>query len=68
MASSPINESKVTSRTPRAVVMTPAKWKSRKRTFENEWTFQAFEEHTSFFTKRMFGGLAVYLFGRMMMV
>jgi hypothetical protein len=29
---------------------------------------QAFEDHPSFFTKRMFGGLAVYLFGRQMMV
>ena len=38
------------------------------RTFDNEWIFQVFEDHASFFTKRMFGGLAVYLFGRMMMV
>jgi len=38
------------------------------RTFDNEWIFQGFEDHPSFFTKRMFGGLAVYLFGRMMMV
>jgi hypothetical protein len=38
------------------------------RTFDNEWIFQAFEGYPSFLTKRMFGGLAVYLFGRMMMV
>ena len=38
------------------------------RTFDNEWIFQAFEDHPTFFTKRMFGGLAAYLFGRMMMV
>ena len=38
------------------------------RTFDNEWIFEAFEDQPSFFTKRMFGGLAVYLFGRMMMV
>lgn len=38
------------------------------RTFDNEWILQVLEEHPSFFTKRMFGGLAVYLFGRMMMV
>lgn len=38
------------------------------RTFENEWIFQAFEEHPSFFTKRMFGGLAAYLFGRQMLL
>ena len=38
------------------------------RTFDNEWIFQVFEDHASFFTKRMFGGLAAYLFGRQMMV
>jgi hypothetical protein len=38
------------------------------RRFDNEWIVQAFEDHPSFFTKRMFGGLAVYLFGRQMMV
>jgi len=38
------------------------------RTFDNEWIFEAFEDHPSFLTKRMFGGLAVYLFGRMMMI
>src|SRR5579864_6887315 len=38
------------------------------KTFDNEWLFQALENHPSFFTKRMFGGLAAYLFGRMMMV
>lgn len=38
------------------------------KSFENEWVFQRFEEEPSFFTKRMFGGLAIYLFGRMMMV
>jgi hypothetical protein len=44
------------------------KSKSRAKTFDNEWIFRAFEDHPSFFTKRMFGGLAVYLFGRQMMV
>jgi hypothetical protein len=38
------------------------------KTFDNEWIFQAFENHPSFFTKKMFGGLAVYLFGRQVMV
>lgn len=38
------------------------------KTFDNEWILQAFEDRPSFFTKRMFGGLAVYLFGRLMMV
>ena len=38
------------------------------RAFDNEWIFQPFENHSSFFTKRMFGGLAAYLFGRLMMI
>jgi hypothetical protein len=38
------------------------------KAFDNEWIVQIFEEHPSFFTKRMFGGLAVYLFGRQMML
>ncbi len=38
------------------------------RAFDNEWIFGAFEDHPSFLTKRMFGGLAAYLFGRQMMV
>ena len=42
--------------------------KSRAKTFDNEWIFESFEHHPSFFTKRMFGGLAAYLFGRMMMI
>jgi hypothetical protein len=36
--------------------------------FDNEWILQAFDGHASYFTKRMFGGLAVYLFGRQMMM
>lgn len=38
------------------------------RTFQNEWIFQVFADQPSFFTKRMFGGLAAYLFGRQMML
>jgi hypothetical protein len=38
------------------------------RSFDNEWIFQVFEHHPSFFSKRMFGGLAAYLFGRQMML
>lgn len=38
------------------------------KAFDNEWIFQTFENHPSFFTKRMFGGLAAYLFGRLMMI
>ena len=38
------------------------------RTFDNEWILRNLEDHPSFFTKSMFGGLAVYLFGRQMML
>ena len=36
--------------------------------FDNEWICQAFDTHPSYFTKRMFGGLAVYLFERLMLI
>jgi hypothetical protein len=38
------------------------------KTFDNEWVFEAFEGRPTFFTKRMFGGLAVYLHERQMLV
>jgi hypothetical protein len=38
------------------------------KTFEHEWIFGAFVEHPTFFTKRMFGGLAAYLFERQMLL
>jgi hypothetical protein len=38
------------------------------KTFEHEWIFEPFAEHRTFFTKRMFGGLAAYLFDRQMLV
>lgn len=38
------------------------------KTFDNEWILEAFEGHPTFFTKRMFGGLAAYLFERQMLV
>jgi len=38
------------------------------KTFDTEWIFEPFERHATFFTKRMFGGLAVYLFDRQMLV
>jgi hypothetical protein len=38
------------------------------KTFDNEWIARALEDHSTFFTKRMFGGLAIYLHGRQMMV
>jgi hypothetical protein len=38
------------------------------KTFEHEWICDAFADHRTFFTKSMFGGLAVYLFERQMLV
>lgn len=38
------------------------------KTFDNEWILDAFDGHRTFLTKRMFGGLAVYLFERQMLV
>ena len=38
------------------------------KTFKHEWIFEAFVEHGTFFTKRMFGGLAAYLFERQMLL
>lgn len=38
------------------------------KTFDNEWICEAFAHHASFFTRRMFGGLAIYVFGRQMLV
>jgi hypothetical protein len=40
----------------------------KQKTFEHEWILGAFAEHPTFFTKRMFGGLAAYLFERQMML
>ena len=37
------------------------------KTFKQEWIFDAFADHTTFFTKSMFGGLAVFLFERKML-
>jgi hypothetical protein len=36
--------------------------------FEHEWILEAFAAHPTFFTRGMFGGLAVYLFGRQMLL
>ena len=36
--------------------------------FDNEWIFDVFAGHPSFFTKRMFGGLAAYLHERQMLL
>lgn len=38
------------------------------RTFQNEWILEVFADHPAFFKKSMFGGLAIYLFGRMIMI
>ena len=42
--------------------------RTRVNTFDNEWIFDAFAGHRTFFTKRMFGGLAAYLHERLMLV
>jgi hypothetical protein len=36
--------------------------------FKHEWIVEPFVEHPTFFTKSMFGGLAVYLFERQMLL
>jgi hypothetical protein len=38
------------------------------KSFDHEWILEPFAEHRTFFTKRMFGGLAVYLHERQMLV
>jgi hypothetical protein len=38
------------------------------KSFDNEWILDAFDGRPSFFTKRMFGGLAAYLHERQMLV
>jgi hypothetical protein len=38
------------------------------KTFDHEWILEPFAGHRTFFTKRMFGGLAAYLFDRQMLV
>jgi hypothetical protein len=36
--------------------------------FEHDWILEEFNEHPTFFTKRMFGGLAAYIFERLMLL
>jgi len=38
------------------------------KTFDNEWILDTFAGRPTFFTKRMFGGLAAYLHDRQMLV
>lgn len=38
------------------------------KAFDNEFILEAFAGRSTFFTKRMFGGLAAYLHGRLMLV
>jgi len=42
--------------------------KRPQRQYHLQWVFSAFDEHPTFATKRMFGGLAAYCHGRMVMV
>src|SRR5262249_45341173 len=41
---------------------------TRMKSFDNEWILETFAVSPSFFTKRMFGGLAAYLHERQMLV
>jgi hypothetical protein len=38
------------------------------KTFDNEWILDAFAGRPTFFTKRMFGGLAAYLYERQVLL
>ena len=38
------------------------------KTFKHEWILELLSDHPTFFTKRMFGGLAAYLFERQMLL
>ncbi len=44
------------------------KKKTQKKTFQLSWIYEPLEEFEDFFTKRMFGGLAVYVHGKMTLV
>jgi hypothetical protein len=46
----------------------PKRPASAPKHFDHEWIFEPFAEHRTFFTKRMFGGLAAYLFDRLMLI
>lgn len=38
------------------------------KVFALKWVFESIEDEPAFYTKRMFGGMAVYLHGKMMMM
>src|SRR5437588_320485 len=59
MPSAPLAGASVAAKKPRS---------SHMKTFEHEWILDAWVGQPSFFTKRMFGGLAAYLFERQMLV
>ncbi len=42
--------------------------KKKKKVFQLAWVYEDLEAEPSFFTKRMFGGLAVYCHGKMVML
>ena len=44
------------------------KKKKPKKQFQTRWAFEPFEEDETFFEKRMFGALAAYLQGKLVMV
>ena len=49
-------------------ILTGRDKKAAMKTFQNEWIFDPLAQHPTFFTQRMFGGLAAYLFARQMLV
>ena len=46
----------------------PARPSTNKKPFDNEWILEPLAGRATFFTKRMFGGLAAYVHDRQMLV
>ncbi len=44
------------------------KKKAKKKVFNNSWVYEPLEEFEDFYTKRMFGGLAIYCHGKMVLM
>lgn len=40
----------------------------KRKAFQHEWIFEAFAEHPTFVSKSMFGGLAAYVYERMVLI
>lgn len=48
--------------------MAKKKRATKKKVFKHAWVYEPLEEFEDFFTKRMFGGLAIYVHGKMTMM